>query len=261
MRWSVDKGEDLARRAVRKVPGHSHVENFVARVRRRRSQQWQHQHQQAGFDQRRGESRGSRRGHRAGGGGGGGAGGGVGYDDRPRGGRVSAGSGRVIGSVREEESFGKFEIQPEPEPEAAAGPRGQAMFPSVFDGPEAAAPRSPGTILKATQDSLDADFEAFFGEPSKPQPKTQPGVGSGSGGQLGGLQSQLDWMDSAGQPAPAPAPVRRSDLIITPPPHPESTCCGLRCRLLLSRQRSGSGSGRGQGRGRAPRPRRRPQSP
>ena len=75
----------------------------------------------------------------------------MGYDDRPRGGRVSAGSGRVIGSVREEESFGKFEIQPEPEPEAAAGPRGQAMFPSVFDGPEAAAPRSPGTILKATQ--------------------------------------------------------------------------------------------------------------
>ena len=76
---------------------------------------------------------------------------------------------------------------------------------------------TPG-VRNAWQDSLDADFEAFFGD-SQPQPKTQSDAGSGSGGQLGGLQSQLDWMDSAGQPAPAPAPVRRSDLIITPPPH------------------------------------------
>ena len=171
--WSLDKAEDLTKRAVRKIPGHGRVEALVDRVRRRRPQH----PQQRAFEQRRGDSRGSHRGHRASMDHGH-------YDERSRAGGGGGGSARVIGSVREQVAsgdadFAQFERaraqQQEPQQQQQ---RGSPMYPSVFDSPQVAqlAQQQPGNGGQpggGGAATLDG-FSDFFGEPEPAAQRPQP---------------------------------------------------------------------------------------
>lgn len=162
--WGLDKAEDLTKRAVRKIPGHDRVEALVDRVRRRRPQHPQH----LAVEHRRGDSPGSRRSHRADPGHGGAEWSGEARD----GSRMGGGSARVVGSIRERDTFSDFARFDEPQSgQHSLQQRGRPMYPSVFDSPQTTHGAQPVQGAARTPEGADAfdGFSAFFGEP-EPQP-------------------------------------------------------------------------------------------